>query len=196
MVIHETLACQEARSKSITGRQTNVDHKQDFPIVYDVLYDKEEQTDPQYLPRCKVVNSQLIKGKGSKSITTREGYVSGSVDEDNIFHRVLSSARIASFNSSSGANSFLSTRSNCTFGEPCVFCVSNGVTHLVDKEEKVAIARIKVGLHTSTKGRKNDHGNSNETHLRCRARRSGQSGCCICAHTRGTIVARWCVRCL
>jgi len=28
------------------------------------------------------------------------------------------------------------------------------VTHLVDKEEKVAIARVKVGLYTSTKGKK------------------------------------------
>lgn len=51
VVIHETLACQgvdekrllvsEARSESVTGQQTNVDRKQDFPIAYDVLYDKE-----------------------------------------------------------------------------------------------------------------------------------------------------------
>jgi len=52
VVIHETLACQGVDENGSSCRkpvvnlspeqQTNVDHEQDFPIAYDVLYDKEE----------------------------------------------------------------------------------------------------------------------------------------------------------
>jgi len=52
VVIHETLACQcvdenvsSCRKPTVNlspEQQTDVDHKQDFPIAYDVLYDKEE----------------------------------------------------------------------------------------------------------------------------------------------------------
>lgn len=75
VVIHETLACQEARSGSITGRQTNVDRNKDFPIAYDVLYDKEEQTDLKYLPRCEVVNCQFPtnKRKGNQEYLLVQG---------------------------------------------------------------------------------------------------------------------------
>ena len=68
MVIHETLACQgvdedgsSCRKHAVNlspDQQTNVDHKQGFPIAYDVPYGKEEQT---CLPQCEVVNSQLKK---------------------------------------------------------------------------------------------------------------------------------------
>jgi hypothetical protein len=47
-------------------------------------------------------------------------YVSESRTRGHMAHRVLSSARIASFNSSNGASSFLSTRSNCTLSKPRV----------------------------------------------------------------------------
>jgi hypothetical protein len=53
------------------------------------------------------------KGRGKASQGTKLK-VDAVCDEYLINHRVLSSARIASFNSSNGANSFLSTRSNCT----------------------------------------------------------------------------------
>ena len=60
-------------------------------------------------------------------------------------YRVLSSARIASFSSSNGANSFLSTKSNCIFGrcKPENHPGNNG-KYLIHKQEEVSVACIEV----------------------------------------------------
>ena len=70
-------------------------------------------------------------------------YRAGSVA---CYARLLSSARIASFSSSSGASSFLSTRSNCMPSKSAGRRVQEGpaMTHLVDEQEKVAVARVQM----------------------------------------------------
>ena len=76
-------------------------------------------------------------------------YRAGSVA---CYARLLSSARIASFSSSSGASSFLSTRSNCRARhtpDAWAESVQHGArpspnTHLVDEQEEMAVARVQM----------------------------------------------------
>ena len=67
-------------------------------------------------------------------------------------HRVLSSAKIASLSSSSGASSFLSTRSNCVRPERSTSANisapvywSHTHTHLVDEKEEMTVAGVQMG---------------------------------------------------